>query len=266
MRMDTGRVAKFCWYSMLLSAVRRTSNSPAASASSLPFLMPAQPRRWTVKAECPVSSGPRRPGTDSSSRMRIVHEGYLGVFKNLNCEFSAHRWEVLKEDFERIACFQMLKDDANGYTCPDENRRSTKDLWVGNDARGLHSELLPWLSLPPGGSQECLLLPSVFLADSRVCQGTRAARTRARRVRRSGPRRPRRWGRWLGCRTGRSCADCVAQAGAGAIRPAGNSASRMSLGRAAPDLLLDFAAQSTPSARSGWQLALRRLQDSHAQQ
>ena len=82
---------------MPLSAVSSTSNSSAASARSLPFLMLVQPLPWTVIVECPVSNVPRRPGTDSSSRIRIEHgghKGHLGVFKHLNRKLSAYRWKV----------------------------------------------------------------------------------------------------------------------------------------------------------------------------
>jgi hypothetical protein len=86
--------------------------------------------------------------------MRIEHKSQLGVFKYLDRKLSANRGEVLKEDFQGIARFQMLEDDANGHSCPYENGRSTEDLGVRNDARGLHGWLLRGVKFtaePPQG-------------------------------------------------------------------------------------------------------------------
>ena len=69
-------------------------------------------------------------GTHSSSRMRIAHERHLGIFENLNREFPAHRRKIIQEDFQRIACFQVLEDDAHGHPGTNENGRSAKDLRI----------------------------------------------------------------------------------------------------------------------------------------
>ncbi len=45
--MAIGNLARFCWNSMLLSAVSKTSKLFDAVASSLPFFKPAQPSRRT---------------------------------------------------------------------------------------------------------------------------------------------------------------------------------------------------------------------------
>ena len=57
---------------------------------------------------CPVSKAPRRPGTDSSSRMRIEHECRLGVLQNLNRKFPTDRGKVFQENFQRIARFKVF--------------------------------------------------------------------------------------------------------------------------------------------------------------
>ena len=75
----------------------------------MPFLMLAQPLRWTVTEVWPVRKDPKRPGTDSSSRIRIGDEYSFGVFQNLDRQFTTDGREVLKEDFERVSCFEMLK-------------------------------------------------------------------------------------------------------------------------------------------------------------
>ena len=61
----------------------------------------------------PVRRDPRRPETDSSSSMRIGDKYGFGVFQNLNRQFAAYRRKVLKEDFERIPCFEVLEQDTN---------------------------------------------------------------------------------------------------------------------------------------------------------
>ena len=83
--------------------------------------------RPSLRCDC---CAPRLLGTDSSSRMCIVHEGHLGIFQNLNREFPAHGRKIIQEDFQRIACFQVLEDDADGHSGANENRRSAKDLRV----------------------------------------------------------------------------------------------------------------------------------------
>jgi hypothetical protein len=82
------------------------------------------------------------PGTDSSSRMRIGNECHPCVLQNLYRKFAADGGKVLQENFEGIARFKVFKDDADGHTSAHENRRSAEDLWVRNDARGLHGDLL----------------------------------------------------------------------------------------------------------------------------
>jgi hypothetical protein len=74
--------------------------------------------------------------------MRIGNECHPCVLQNLYRKFAADGGKVLQENFEGIARFKVFKDDADGHTSAHENRRSAEDLWVRNDARGLHGELL----------------------------------------------------------------------------------------------------------------------------
>jgi hypothetical protein len=93
-----GKVERFCWWnSRLLSIVRNTSNSAAASPRSLPFLTPDQPLRWTVDTSCPTSSAARRRGISSSSRMRIGDECGPGLFENRHRQLSTDGWKIVKK-------------------------------------------------------------------------------------------------------------------------------------------------------------------------
>ena len=97
--------------------------------------MLAQPLRWTVTEVWPVRRGPKRLGTDSSSRICIGDKYSFSVFQNLNCQFTAYRRKIPKEDFERVPCFEMLEQDTNRYPGAYEDRGATKDFGVRDDAK-----------------------------------------------------------------------------------------------------------------------------------
>jgi hypothetical protein len=80
-----------------------------------------------------MSRGPRRRGTDSSSKMHL-DERRSGVFENLHGQLAADGWEILEENLQRVTGLQVLEKNPDWNARPDEHRGATEDLGVGDYA------------------------------------------------------------------------------------------------------------------------------------
>ena len=63
--------------------------------------------------------------------MRIWLKGRTSVFKNLHCKVPTYRGKVFQEDFQRVSCFQVLKQDSDGYAGSNEHWCASEDLGIG---------------------------------------------------------------------------------------------------------------------------------------
>src|SRR5262245_41808432 len=122
---------KFCWYSRLLSIVRKTSNSLAASCNSSPFFTPAHPASATVLTSWPGNSFRSVRGTHSSSSTRIGDQKCLGLLEGRNNNIAADGWEIVKKLIKRVTAFDVVDEGLHRHASAHKHWRATQDLRVG---------------------------------------------------------------------------------------------------------------------------------------
>jgi hypothetical protein len=88
--------------------------------------------------------------------MRIWCQCGTRLFKNGDGQCSAHGWEVVKEDFERITRFQVVEQRFDRDSCTTKNGRTAMDLWVNDDQLATHA----WTPVPQQGAS---VLPGWFV-------------------------------------------------------------------------------------------------------
>ena len=117
-----GKVARFCWNSMLWSAVSTTSNVFAAWRNSAPFVRLVQDSSRTVDTSWPTSDSASGRGRDSSSRIRTRSQPRAREFQRRDSLFPRYRREVFQESLKRIACGQIINEVLERDSCACEDR------------------------------------------------------------------------------------------------------------------------------------------------
>jgi len=103
--------------------------SPARFKSA-PFLVPAQPRPWTVETEWPVSAPARSWDSFSSSRTRTGQQRPAGDLEGLYRLLTPDGRELADGLIQRVAPLQVVEQGLHGYPRSDEHRCTTQDLRV----------------------------------------------------------------------------------------------------------------------------------------
>src|SRR5262249_52673001 len=111
-----------------LSIVTNTSNEVAASRSSSPFFLPAQPASATVWTWCPTRSAFSLRGRHSSSRTRIAFEGLSSQLQHGDSLLAGHGRKVLQELVDAVAGFEAVDQGLHRDSCPSKHRGSAQDL------------------------------------------------------------------------------------------------------------------------------------------
>src|SRR5688572_19407685 len=132
---------------MLPSIVSNTSKRFSASASSVPFLNPAQPMSGTDSTVWPGKSRRNRQSRFSSRRILTSGRGQqllAKLFQHGNHLLPPHAGESFQKIVDRIPGLQVIEKALYRHARADEDRRPAQNLRVGmDDAFTFHGRSLP---------------------------------------------------------------------------------------------------------------------------